>query len=133
MDVIQALMNLKKQLAIIEKKTDDTLASLQSNRNVETTSIDELASMDWRDFDVQFNELDFDFAHKIYHTYDNLTMAEYRICQLIKINLKNKEIGDVLGLSIRTVETHRLNIRKKMRLKKGENLSLIINNMENNQ
>lgn len=133
MDVIQALINLKKQLAIIEKKTDDTLASLQSNGNVKTTSIDELASMDWRDFDVQFNELDFDFAHKIYHTYDNLTMAEYRICQLIKINLKNKEIGDVLGLSIRTVETHRLNIRKKMRLKKGENLSLIINSMENNQ
>ena len=42
-----------------------------------------------------------------------LTLREQQILRLIAVNMSNKDIARKLDLSVRTVETHRLNIRKK--------------------
>lgn len=42
-----------------------------------------------------------------------LTPREREILRLIAVNMSNKDIARHLKLSVRTVETHRLNIRKK--------------------
>jgi two-component system nitrate/nitrite response regulator NarL len=42
-----------------------------------------------------------------------LTAREQEVLGLVGLNHANKEIARRLGLSVRTVETHRLNIRKK--------------------
>ena len=47
---------------------------------------------------------------------DALTPAERRILKLIATDKTSKEIADELGLSPRTVETHRLNICQKLEL-----------------
>ena len=53
-----------------------------------------------------------------------LTPAEIRVACLVQQQHTSKEIADALGLSIRTVEVHRANIRRKLDLKgKSENLS----------
>ncbi len=44
---------------------------------------------------------------------DNLTRREIDILRLIANGLRNKEIANYYNLSVRTVEAHRLNIRKK--------------------
>ena len=46
-----------------------------------------------------------------------LTAKEIQISNLIKQGLSTKEIASALDLSVRTVETHRYQIRKKMGLK----------------
>jgi PAS domain S-box-containing protein len=50
-----------------------------------------------------------------------LTPKEILVANLIKEGKTNKEIGEVLALSVRTIETHRKNMRKKLALeqKKG--------------
>ena len=49
-------------------------------------------------------------------TLNNLTPAERRVLQLIAVYKTSKEIADELGISYRTVETHRTNICTKLEL-----------------
>ncbi len=51
-----------------------------------------------------------------------LTKTEQKICSLIKLGLSSKEISELLYVSVRTIEGHRLNIRKKMHLADGVEL-----------
>lgn len=43
-----------------------------------------------------------------------LTPAEMKVANLIKLHVQNKRIADRLGISVRTVEVHRNNIRRKL-------------------
>jgi DNA-binding NarL/FixJ family response regulator len=51
-----------------------------------------------------------------------LTAAEQRILALIADNLTSKEIADRLGLSSHTIENHRANISKKLKLQGSHSL-----------
>ena len=44
----------------------------------------------------------------------NLTHTEVKVAEMIKEGRTNKEIADIMGLSKRTIDTHRENIRKKL-------------------
>ncbi|KEO72322.1 response regulator transcription factor [Anditalea andensis] len=44
----------------------------------------------------------------------DLTKREKEILELIIVGINNKEIADKLGKSVRTIETHRFNIMKKL-------------------
>ena len=46
----------------------------------------------------------------------SLTQREQEILQLIWNGLKNREIGDHLHISVKTVEAHRANMMKKFRV-----------------
>lgn len=46
-----------------------------------------------------------------------LTRREVEIIRLIATGLKNKEIAADLGISVKTVETHRANIMNKLALR----------------
>ena len=48
----------------------------------------------------------------------NLTASEVRVADLIMLGKSSKEIADTLSLSIRTIETHRHNLRTKLGLEK---------------
>ncbi|MDE3018118.1 MAG: response regulator transcription factor [Nitrospirota bacterium] len=47
---------------------------------------------------------------------ESLTEREHEILQLIWTGLKNKEIGLRLKISVKTVEAHRANMMKKVRV-----------------
>ncbi len=51
-----------------------------------------------------------------------LTIREREVLKLIAEGLPNKEIADVLCISVRTVEHHRTNIMKKLNIKHTANL-----------
>ena len=54
----------------------------------------------------------------VINDYEKLSPRETEICSMIKKNLSNKEIADLINISILTVERHRHNIRKKLGLLK---------------
>ena len=56
------------------------------------------------------------FLRNITLAHFNLTGREIQIANLVKEGKTNKEISEMLNLSVRSVEFHRNNIRKKMKL-----------------
>jgi PAS domain S-box-containing protein len=76
-------------------------------------------------------EINSSFGSKIADYNLKLTMKELEICNLIKNGFSSKEISDVLNLSLRTIETHRKNIRKKLNiLNSNINLSNYLHNYQ---
>ena len=63
-----------------------------------------------------------DYVQKLKRTggensYDLLTAREREVLQLVAEGKSNKEVADLLNLSVYTVETHRSNIMEKLNLK----------------
>lgn len=57
------------------------------------------------------------FARNLSSIYYQLTPQEIQIAGLVKQGKTNKEIAIIMGLSLKTIEFHRTNIRKKLGLK----------------
>jgi len=53
------------------------------------------------------------FANRLSSKFINLSPMEIQIANLIKQGKTSKEIADIFNLSVRTIETHRRNMRKK--------------------
>jgi len=57
------------------------------------------------------------FLHRITQACFDLTPQEIRVADLVKNGNTTKEIADILGISIKTVDYHRDNIRRKLGIK----------------
>jgi len=64
------------------------------------------------------NDIISPFSHTLSTKYLTLTPKEIQVANLIKDGKTTKEIGGVMTLSPRTIETHRKNLRKKLGLDK---------------
>ncbi|MGR3304298.1 MAG: PAS domain S-box protein [Candidatus Scalindua sp.] len=70
------------------------------------------------------HELTSSFGRKLTERSAILTPRESEICNMIKNGLSSKEIASLLNISTRTIERHRLNIRKKLGIaSNGTNLT----------
>jgi PAS domain S-box-containing protein len=67
--------------------------------------------------EANFQEIASPFMAMLSDNMQKLTRTEIQIINLIKQNKITKEIADLMGISTRTVETHRDNIRKKLGIK----------------
>jgi DNA-binding NarL/FixJ family response regulator len=65
-------------------------------------------------------------------TVKDLSLREIEIVKLIKDGLSSKEISANLNISVRTVEVHRHNILRKLKLKNTPSLINFINNTDPN-
>ena len=69
------------------------------------------------------NEIVSPFLHSLSSRFLGFTPGEIQVANLIRHGKSTKEIAELLNLSIRTIEFHRANIRKKVGIKnKKENL-----------
>lgn len=77
----------------------------------------------WEMLEHRLGEIDPDFLNELTRKFPGLTPAELRICSMLRMDLANRHIADLLNVSGRTVDTHRGRIRKKLGLKPDEDLA----------
>ncbi len=78
--------------------------------------------IDWAKFEAQFNEVHPEFRAKLSQKYPELTQMEQRIAAMVRIDLNSATIARLFCVTERAIEFHRLNLRKKLGLKKEESL-----------
>ena len=61
-------------------------------------------------------------TQKLVKKYPSLSPVELKVSALLALNLSSREIANITGRSIRTIEYTRNNIRKKMNCSSGEYL-----------
>lgn len=73
--------------------------------------------------ETNLNEIVSSFSRQISSAYTKLTPREIEVAHLVREGRDSKEIADLLGLSVPTIEFHRNNLRQKLGLrKKRQNL-----------
>jgi len=60
------------------------------------------------------------FISKVVNHYHSLTPTEISICSMIRNGMRTKDIAQLRGVSAATVNRHRENIRKKLRIANGQ-------------
>lgn len=137
-NVVTELSSKMLQLANIQDIIERIKKQFTDNpeNNVQLESIEfktffknidsQINSRYWDDFYERYDELHNDFLKKITNSYPELTVAEIKLCALIRLNLSSKEICALTNRSLRTVENIRYRIRKKMKVDRNIGLSQYI-------
>ena len=84
------------------------------------------SNLHYKSFENQFKSIFPDFNSKLLKLYPNLSPSDLRMCAYLKMNQNSNEIALISGASIRTVESQRYRLRKKMKLPKNTNLQLYL-------
>lgn len=70
----------------------------------------------WDLFARRFHKVHHGFYSNLVKKCPELTPTEIRVCSLIRIGLTSKEIASILGVSKRTIDSHREHIHKKLNI-----------------
>lgn len=82
----------------------------------------------YKEFDKMLSQVYPKFYEKL-NSNPGLSKTDIRLAAYIKMNHSNHEISRISGISIRTVESQRYRLSKKLKLKKGQELNSFINNI----
>ncbi|MBL7975750.1 MAG: tetratricopeptide repeat protein [Candidatus Kapabacteria bacterium] len=93
---------------------------LELLRNVRSESL--VVKEEWQLFQMQFNRMHNDFIQTMSRKYPTLSASELKVCSLLRMNLRSKEIANLLHISVKAVENHRVKLRKKLGLERDANL-----------
>lgn len=121
------------------KKLIENLEGLQKKKPLEIQSkLQELIraasdhlriSEDLERFQTNIEELNQDFYDALDRRFENLTLNEKQLCGFIRLNLSNKEIATIRGISISSAKMNRHRLRKKLRIDPETDLVSFLQNL----
>ena len=136
------LIQKNEMLHEIEKQMSELLVSVrqeESSRKV-TQKISSIRNgisknLDAEDYWQRFeNNLDVvytGFMQELHQRYPDMKQTELRLCACLRMGLSSKEIATLMNTTLRSVESTRYRLRKRLGLADGENLAAFINNIGN--
>jgi tetratricopeptide (TPR) repeat protein/DNA-binding CsgD family transcriptional regulator len=117
----EILTRFRDEINTILHDSSDPMSTVKEIRQkLKTLPVEE---MNWTTFDAQFTSVHPDFTAKLLEKYPDLSTAEVRLCKLLRLNLKSADIARLFCLSERTIETQRFAVRKKLGLKRTDNVA----------
>lgn len=118
---------LREEFDRIEQQSapkDEQAEHLEYIRQLSDASL--LTDDEWERFKTLFEKVHKGFFVGIRTQLPDITEAELRLLALIKLNIPNKQIAHMLGISPSSVHTARYRLRKKMTSKDGLELAEVI-------
>ena len=118
--IIQRNDYLKKiQKEVDSRKVDSEISINRLSKELDLVIRSEKS---YSDFDKMFIEVYPDFYNKL-NALASLSQTDLRLASYIKMNHTNNEIASISGISLRTVESQRYRLSKKLNLEKDQNLN----------
>jgi tetratricopeptide (TPR) repeat protein/DNA-binding CsgD family transcriptional regulator len=100
------LMDIQKEAV----KDETKLAIANIVKELERTS-----DMDiWDEFEIRFKQVHGEFYKKLINQFPDLSPNEQKICAFLRLNMTSKEISELTGQSVKTLEIARTRLRKKL-------------------
>ena len=123
---VTLLAQMQQQVDDLIQKTSKILND-NSTEQVKLKKIESLLKADpihslKNDFDVRLTSNNEDFFSLLLHKYPDLSPSELKLCAYLRLNPSTKDLALITNRSMRTIESTRTNIRKKMNLTSQENL-----------
>ena len=115
-DLSEAVRRDEKK-AMLTQKVQNIRSLLQSQLNDDEG---------WAQFEENFNVVYDDFMVNLMREFPNLKKADRKLCAYLKMGLSSKEMASLLNMSVRSIETARYRLRKKLNLDQGDNLTNFI-------
>jgi DNA-binding CsgD family transcriptional regulator len=77
----------------------------------------------WKKFEANFDLVYENYLKRLGETYPDLNVSDKKLCAYIKMDLSSKDMAPLLNMSVRSIETNRYRIRKKLGLERDVNLA----------
>jgi tetratricopeptide (TPR) repeat protein len=91
-------------------KDETKSAIIRIAKDLQKTNDNEI----WEEFEVRFKQAHSDFYHELNLQFPNLSPNELKLCAFLRLNLSSKEISELTGQRISTLEIARSRLRKKL-------------------
>jgi Y_Y_Y domain len=110
----KVLSNIKEVLNSTIKRLEPTITQDHFRRVIRLFEEAENNEEDWEHFSQHFDQVHSNFLARVKKHFPFLTITDLKLCAYLHINLTSKEIAQLLGISVRGVETSRYRLRKKL-------------------
>jgi len=114
------IYSLKREIYFLTKELEkiENIVRKVKDKLYET----HLPNDSWESFFESFSKKYPEFYTTLERDFPELTSMEIKVCILIRGGLQSTDISQVLAISVRTIENHRFNLRKKLKIKERANL-----------
>jgi DNA-binding CsgD family transcriptional regulator len=82
----------------------------------------------WDKFEENFNLVYENFMQRLTARFPDLKLSDRKLCAYLRMGLSSKEMASLLNTSVRSIETARYRLRKKLDMEQGDNLTEFIQN-----
>jgi DNA-binding response OmpR family regulator len=115
----------------LSNKLDDLINKHLHNNEVAKKILNDIKSelnvkigtQAWEDFETHFKSVHPLFMDNLINNFPKLSTGEIKLCALLRLNLNSKEIASILFQNPQSIDIARYRLRKKMELKRDENLN----------
>lgn len=109
----EMLADLSEKLIRIEEETStpegkDMIKKVA--RELQKSQEDEI----WKEFSIRFKEVHGEFYDKLLQRFPTLTPNELKMCAFLRLNMSSKDIAELTGQRISSLETARHRLRQKL-------------------
>ena len=111
----ELLVEISKKLSVVEKSAyrNETKATVrQIAKELQDNTNEEI----WHEFKVRFEDVHKDYYNRLLQLYPDLWPSEQRLCAFLRLNMTTKEISELTGQSVATLEKARYRLRKKLEI-----------------
>ncbi len=84
---------------------------------------------EWQQFDLYFSKTHPTFGSELLSKHSNLTQLERRLVSLIKMDLSNREISDILNIEHKSVIMSKYRLKKKLGLDDKSDLGIYVHSL----
>ncbi len=130
-DMLQLLDEHMSELSESIRREDPKAKQMKVIREIRqeiATNIED--DSQWNRFEENFNLVYDNFLQKLTDRYPVLKLSDRKLCAYLRMGLSSKEMASLLNTSVRSIETARYRLRRKLELDQGRNLQDFLQSLD---